>query len=535
MKIEKIFNELRTEFKKYEIGLLENKKQIAPDFNAFEILYALELPLSKMIGEFLNPKGSHEQGQIFLNLFIDKFLKNNLRLKKSKNISLKLEHVTENGRIDILIDFDNKFGIAIENKPYADDQNRQIIRYCDYLSSVYGNNNFSMIYLSADGSEPTEKSLTKNEREQLGKQFVIISYPQLRTWYLDCAEITKKTNSERLTVIINEFAEYINRIFCGTNSLKDNMIGETIKKNIIDAYELNLLWNKNKFDYENLWKKSINKLINKELPKLVFEKLILDKIIDDNWKYVEGKFDIDKMHLEGFKIKKKNWKYFEYGVISDRFKTEKGTRNFFPVIISKIAVDNQNFNIEICQKTETELETIPLRKPPAIWYSNFPDKKFKTWDYEQWKEIKPNGKTVEYVANFLGKLIIASIADIENAENSEQKSNIYTKNEFKNFVSKFQWIFAKTYADKAPHEYITLDKVGQQYKDEFVKIAQFIRDEGFKAMYYTREGYYYKLDENYYWTMDDNINDTNLINRAKLSDYELIDNSWHWKGRNKKV
>lgn len=78
MEIEKIFNELRTEFKKYEIGLTDSKKQIAPDFNAFEILYALELPLSRMIGEFLNPKGSHEQGQIFLDLFIDKFLRNNL-------------------------------------------------------------------------------------------------------------------------------------------------------------------------------------------------------------------------------------------------------------------------------------------------------------------------------------------------------------------------------------------------------------------------------------------------------------------------
>jgi len=533
MEIEKIFNELRTEFKKYEIGLSENKKQIAPDFNAFEILYALELPLSRMIGEFLNPNGTHAQGQIFLDLFIDKFLKNNLLLKKSKNISVKLEHTIENGRIDILIDFDNKFGIAIENKPYADDQNQQIIRYCDYLGSIYGNNNFSMIYLSADGSEPTEKSLTKTEKENLGKQFVIISYPQIRTWFLDSAKVTENSKSERLTTLILEFAEYINRIFCKTNSLKDNMIGETIKNNIIDAYELNLLWNKNRSDYEILWRNRINNLVNKELPKLVYEKLKADKIIDDTWKFIEGKFDIDKMHLEGFKIKRKNWKHFEIGVISDRFKTDKGTRNFFPVIISEISVNNPNFNTEICIKTETEIKTIPLRKPPTIWYSNFPDKNYETWDYEQWIEIKPNGKTVDYVANFLAKLINASISDIDKAENLIPKSNSYSENDLRNFVNKFQWIFAKTYADKAPHEYIVLDKIGQQFKDEFIKIAQFIRDEGFNAMYYTREGYYYKLDENYYWTMDDNINDTNLINRAKLSDYELIDNSWFWKGRDK--
>jgi len=311
------------------------------------------------------------------------------------------------------------------------------------------------------------------------------------------------------------------------------MIGETIKNNIIDAYELNLLWNKNRSDYEILWRNRINNLVNKELPKLVYEKLKADKIIDDTWKFIEGKFDIDKMHLEGFKIKRKNWKHFEIGVISDRFKTDKGTRNFFPVIISEISVNNPNFNTEICIKTETEIKTIPLRKPPTIWYSNFPDKNYETWDYEQWIEIKPNGKTVDYVANFLANLINASISDIDKAENLIPKSNSYSENDLRNFVNKFQWIFAKTYADKAPHEYIVLDKIGQQFKDEFIKIAQFIRDEGFNAMYYTREGYYYKLDENYYWTMDDNINDTNLINRAKLSDYELIDNSWFWKGRDK--
>jgi hypothetical protein len=111
------------------------------------------------------------------------------------------------------------------------------------------------------------------------------------------------------------------------------------------------------------------------------------------------------------------------------------------------------------------------------------------------------------------------------------KNETYTENDFRNFINQFQWTFAKTYADKAPHEYIVLEKVGLEFKADFIKIAQFIMDNGFKAMYYTREGYYYRIEENYYWTMDKNVEDTNLINRAKWSDYELIDNSWFWKGR----
>lgn len=107
---------------------------------------------------------------------------------------------------------------------------------------------------------------------------------------------------------------------------------------------------------------------------------------------------------------------------------------------------------------------------------------------------------------------------------------MYTESDFRNFVNRFKWTFAETYADKAPHEYMVLEKVGLEHKAEFISAAQFIRDAGFKAFYYKRQGFYYILDDNYYWTMDENVEDTDLINRARLTDYELIDNSWRWKG-----
>jgi PD-(D/E)XK nuclease superfamily len=82
IKLENIFIELRTEFQNYHNGLLNKKRQIAPDFNAFEILYALELPLSRMIGEFLNPEGRHSQGRNFLDLFIETFIYHLKKLRK---------------------------------------------------------------------------------------------------------------------------------------------------------------------------------------------------------------------------------------------------------------------------------------------------------------------------------------------------------------------------------------------------------------------------------------------------------------------
>ena len=108
---------------------------------------------------------------------------------------------------------------------------------------------------------------------------------------------------------------------------------------------------------------------------------------------------------------------------------------------------------------------------------------------------------------------------------------MFTEYDFREFVSKLKWTFAKTYADKAPHEYIALSRVGYKHKQQLISAARFIREAGFKAYYFRRPGFYYILDDNYYWTMDDNVEDTDLINRAKVADYELIDNSWRWKGR----
>ena len=109
-------------------------------------------------------------------------------------------------------------------------------------------------------------------------------------------------------------------------------------------------------------------------------------------------------------------------------------------------------------------------------------------------------------------------------------TRISTEKELRDFVSKFKWTFAKTYEKKAPHEYIVLDRVGIEHKAEFVAVARFIREAGFRAYYYGCQRYYFILDDSYYWTMDEKVEDTDLINRARTSEYELIDNSWRWKG-----
>ncbi len=58
----------------------------------------------------------------------------------------------------------------------------------------------------------------------------------------------------------------------------------------------------------------------------------------------------------------------------------------------------------------------------------------------------------------------------------------------------------------------------------FEQIVAFIRENGFVA-FYGRKGpnRYYTVDDYYYWTMGAPIEETTILNRAKLSDYSFTE------------
>ena len=93
---------------------------------------------------------------------------------------------------------------------------------------------------------------------------------------------------------------------------------------------------------------------------------------------------------------------------------------------------------------------------------------------------------------------------------------------FKQFILLNTWIFAKTYAAFCPHEYVVKERLTAEEQALFEKIVTFIREQGFVATY-GRLGpnRYYTVDDYYYWTMGEPVEKTNILNRAKLVDYEF--------------
>jgi len=149
-----------TEFK------IRRQKEISDGENDYNVITALlqqsdEVRLhSRFIYSLINPNGKHYQGWLFLKMFLDAIGVNNFNYK---NAFVKKEFK----KIDLYIT-DGFQHIIIENKIYACDQNKQIERYIDIVSSEIISETLSVeelyskmfvVYLSPYKRIPSKQSL----------------------------------------------------------------------------------------------------------------------------------------------------------------------------------------------------------------------------------------------------------------------------------------------------------------------------------------------------------------------------------------
>ena len=93
------------------------------------------------------------------------------------------------------------------------------------------------------------------------------------------------------------------------------------------------------------------------------------------------------------------------------------------------------------------------------------------------------------------------------------------------FVSRRRWREAVTYRDTAPHEYVVrtweTDEPGTL---DFSRFVVLIRRCGYADCFYQVRHIYWALDEFAYWTMGWPVEETTVINRAR------VDAPKTWKG-----
>ena len=227
-------------------------------FNMFQVCGVdhYEVMHSAIIASFLDSKGNHGQRDKFLKAFIS--IVDDRTGIETSSCSVYTEYVTNDGRIDILIEDKKGKGIIIENKVYAADQWEQLKRYDKFSKDKYGEGNYAIYYLTLDKHDASDSSAGE-------VAYNCISYGEhILNWIEECIKESATTPLIRET-----FIQYRNHIKQLTNQDMDTMnkekLLEILKRNLSET--VNIL--------------SLESEIKKEVRRAYIMK-VLTKVADNN-------------------------------------------------------------------------------------------------------------------------------------------------------------------------------------------------------------------------------------------------------------
>lgn len=235
------FSELSPHIEYASIFDRELDLRVAHKFNVLDFLDKKEIGLSQIIAHLFNPSASHGQGTIFLQHFLNLVTneENNWNHLESENVKVETERSTsENRRIDIYAEISGEktLRLAIENKPYADDEENQVIDYLNYLKEeAKETSNFLLVYISPNGKGPSEWSFPKENRSGWEGKFKVMAYAKadydsdesfdaqrvnepLTTWFKTCK---KECDVDRLRWFLGDAENFCNKTFGNSKSTDD--------------------------------------------------------------------------------------------------------------------------------------------------------------------------------------------------------------------------------------------------------------------------------------------------------------------------
>lgn len=236
------------------------KHKTYKNFNIFSILKMERKEVethSAFIYELINPKGSHNQNDLFLKLFIEKVLE---LYDYGHIIKVTREDPTiENRRIDFVIETQKSL-IGIEMKIEAGDQFEQLHSYKEELKIRQVNNqNIFLYYLTLFGDYASNESC--KTLQPIHDYKIISFYNNIYEWLTLC--IDKLDNSAPLKEAIIQYQNLIKIITNKGNKEMEDFL-DNITNNIYDIKAMNiiaenysLIWAKKEIEF---WEKVENNL-----------------------------------------------------------------------------------------------------------------------------------------------------------------------------------------------------------------------------------------------------------------------------------
>jgi hypothetical protein len=282
-----LLNRVSEIVKKFE----DQYRKTALKYNIFKVagISEKEVKMCRVLADFLNPKGLHYRGDVYLKLFIDMIMKP--LVEKTGGLDLSKVKVTteypidENRRIDIVID-DGTIFIPIEVKINAGEQENQV---SDYAACSRRKNNTAgfipVFFLTPKGHNPAEAA---------AKDYVCISFEKhIVPWLSKCLNLEETDKVPPVREIVKQYIKAI-KSFC--NHMEDEAMENAINDLIIqtdDSYKAALLI------YEAVNSEALNfdqkayELFKDQISKLVKDKNNKAKYheeVEEEWYYIDIPF-----------------------------------------------------------------------------------------------------------------------------------------------------------------------------------------------------------------------------------------------------
>ena len=200
-----------------EQALQEERHRKGENYNLFSILNIerYELKHSALIANLLDPKGSHGCGDAFLRAFFEIALKGTAYpFESSTPPNSYTEYYTgpiagdTGGRIDILVK-SSHYGLIIENKIYAGDQDKQLTRYDNYGKETFGADGYLLVYLTLYGCDASKESTATKSAEEVG--YLRLSYAEdILRWLEQCVRLAD--NKPLVRESLNQYIRTIKQL-----------------------------------------------------------------------------------------------------------------------------------------------------------------------------------------------------------------------------------------------------------------------------------------------------------------------------------
>ena len=178
---------------------------------------------TRYLTHLLDPKGLHDCDRLFLDAFLDAMSLS--ELKDQKCLLVANEHYTGGlGNIDIYIEFESAV-LVVENKIWAEDQDKQLERYAEYSKGKRGKEVY-IFYLTLDGHLPSKNSIGNLNEDD----YRLISYQKHILEWLE-RSLQETYAFMNINQALQQYESVINRLLGNTLEKNDmKTIKEMIKK-----------------------------------------------------------------------------------------------------------------------------------------------------------------------------------------------------------------------------------------------------------------------------------------------------------------